>query len=254
MNAFVLRPPVEYVERPVPAERLAGGVVLGVLAAAAFCLACEWIVDRVPSLQVSLIWGVALVVPWALAWETAKRLAIAGHIRRRILMAIAFAAAAWVATAAIQYSTIASDANPLYLLFRQLPLFLIGAAAIAFTLRRVTAPAQRATPGLVAEAIEVAEPCGVRRIALPAIESVHAAGNYVELSASGRRILHRATMQEMEDRLGPHGFARIHRATIVNASAVVHRWRDAEGRTWVRLASGAALEVSRRRVSALRRR
>jgi two-component system LytT family response regulator len=52
------------------------------------------------------------------------------------------------------------------------------------------------------------------------IDWVAAAGNYVELHAGGRTILHRATLGSLEEMLARHGFVRIHRSTLVRQDAI----------------------------------
>lgn len=77
------------------------------------------------------------------------------------------------------------------------------------------------------------------------IESVAAAGNYVELAWHGRTLLHRATLGAVEAELGER-FLRIHRGRLVRRAAIRRIETDKSGDFTVELASGAALRGSRR--------
>lgn len=59
-----------------------------------------------------------------------------------------------------------------------------------------------------------ARPGEVRFVAIASIERVEAFGNYVKLYFDNERILHRATLSEMDDLLDDR-FIRIHRSHIV---------------------------------------
>jgi DNA-binding LytR/AlgR family response regulator len=52
------------------------------------------------------------------------------------------------------------------------------------------------------------------------IEWIAAAGNYVEIHSAGRTILHRAPISGVEAELGPHGFVRVHRSTLVRRDRI----------------------------------
>lgn len=93
---------------------------------------------------------------------------------------------------------------------------------------------------------------GVVALAGERIDYVRAAGNYVELVSNGRPILLRATLHEVEARLAPAGFTRIHRSLLVNAARVARLQRDARKLPAVRLQCGTVLPVGRRYVEAAR--
>ncbi len=68
-------------------------------------------------------------------------------------------------------------------------------------------------------------------------------GNYTELYlADGRRFLSARTLKEYEEMLGPWGFLRVHRNSLVNCSAVSHLQDD-----HLVMKDGFQLEVSRRK-------
>jgi two-component system LytT family response regulator len=77
------------------------------------------------------------------------------------------------------------------------------------------------------------------------IDYVEGAGDYVEFHVGDETHLHRATMQNIEKRLAPHGFQRIHRSMIVNLACVRSLRTDPHGAYYVCLESGARLKLSR---------
>lgn len=113
-----------------------------------------------------------------------------------------------------------------------------------------TAPAPTPAPEAQLDAppapLEVRD--GTRRHFLdPArIDWVEAAGNYVELHGPDGCVLHRASLSQMEARLAPAGFARIHRSRLVRRAAVRTVETTASGDFVVVLADGTRLGGSRR--------
>jgi two-component system, LytTR family, response regulator len=77
------------------------------------------------------------------------------------------------------------------------------------------------------------------------IEWVDAAANYVRMNTRGRGYLLRMTLAEMERRLDPAQFTRIHRSTIVNTARVREIKPDAHGDYDVVLHDGPTLRMSR---------
>lgn len=94
---------------------------------------------------------------------------------------------------------------------------------------------------------------GSRTFQVPAdeIESIEAAGNYVEVHHGDRILLHRATMQAMEDELMPAGFVRIHRSALVRRSTIRTIDVAQSGDFTVELENGRSIRGSRRYRSAL---
>ncbi len=74
---------------------------------------------------------------------------------------------------------------------------------------------------------------------------IEAADNYVKLHTDERSFLVRDTMKELGERLDPRTFARIHRSTIVNLSAIREIRTLASGDCEVHLNGGARLSMSR---------
>jgi two-component system, LytTR family, response regulator len=85
------------------------------------------------------------------------------------------------------------------------------------------------------------------------IDWVEAVGSYVRVHAGEVHRLVRASLTEMEERLAPAGFARIHRSSLVNLSRVREIEHLSHGDACVRLPDGTSLRVSRGRREDLER-
>ncbi len=83
-------------------------------------------------------------------------------------------------------------------------------------------------------------------VAVAEIDWIEAAGNYLKLHAKGGTHLLRATMKEVEGRLDPARFARVHRTAIVNLDRVRYLEPWSHGDQRIVLASGERLTLSRR--------
>jgi len=77
------------------------------------------------------------------------------------------------------------------------------------------------------------------------LEWIEAAGVYVTLHTSGKEILHRASLTDLEARLDPRTFIRIHRSAIVNIEKVSHLEPISHGEFDVVMKSGARTRLSR---------
>ena len=77
------------------------------------------------------------------------------------------------------------------------------------------------------------------------VEWIASAANYVVVHWRDREGLLRETLQTLESRLGPHGFARSHRSTLVNLAKVRELKPLSDGAWRLTLDSGAELVVSR---------
>jgi hypothetical protein len=107
--------------------------------------------------------------------------------------------------------------------------------------------ARSATPLQAAEEEPLLVSLGQRRIPVPtgAIEWLGAAGNYVVVNWEGREGLLRSTLGQLEQRLDPARFARIHRSTIANLAMVESASSLADGSWRLTMKSGAELVASR---------
>jgi len=97
---------------------------------------------------------------------------------------------------------------------------------------------------------------GADRIAIPSgdrmvvvriaeVDWVEASGNYVSLHIGKKAWLLRETIAAMDQRLAAHGFARIHRSTLVNTERVSELRTLANGEFAVLLRDGTELKLSR---------
>jgi two-component system LytT family response regulator len=77
------------------------------------------------------------------------------------------------------------------------------------------------------------------------IEWIESAANYIELHVSGHSHLARMKMGDVEDKLDPAQFVRIHRSTMVNIDYVREVVAESNGEYTVVLADGTSLRMSR---------
>ena len=85
-----------------------------------------------------------------------------------------------------------------------------------------------------------------------AVDWIDAAGNYVRLHAGGAAHLMRCTMGDVEARLDPRHFVRVHRSAIVNLNRITRIEPFTHGEFVVIMADGARLRSSRRYSDRLR--
>lgn len=85
----------------------------------------------------------------------------------------------------------------------------------------------------------------ITRVTIDMIEWIDAAGDYMCLHVEGKTHILRETMKNMEKRLDPEIFQRVHRSTIVNLSRVTELQPTSGGKYQITLESGAKLQVSR---------
>jgi len=84
-------------------------------------------------------------------------------------------------------------------------------------------------------------------VAVADIDWIEASDYYVRLHAGGRSHLLRETLQELEARLDPRRFVRVHRSAMVAVDRVAELRTDAGGRTVLVLRDGTRIPVSRSR-------
>jgi two-component system LytT family response regulator len=77
------------------------------------------------------------------------------------------------------------------------------------------------------------------------VECIEAAGMYVVLHSGGKELMHRSSLTEMEAKLDPRYFVRIHRSAIVNLARVAHLEPMTHGEFEVVLKSGKRVRLSR---------
>lgn len=93
----------------------------------------------------------------------------------------------------------------------------------------------------------------VRIVAVRDVECVLAQGNYVELKVDGRSLLLRETMANIETRLDPKLFVRIHRSRIVRVDLIEQIEIYGAGQYMVRMRSGLRISSGRSYRAALRK-
>lgn len=84
----------------------------------------------------------------------------------------------------------------------------------------------------------------VRLVPVDAVRWATAAGNYVELHTAGGSHLVRMTMKDLEERLDPARFRRIHRSHLVNVDRIEEIRSDGHGSWDVELKGGTVLRMT----------
>jgi two-component system, LytTR family, response regulator len=77
------------------------------------------------------------------------------------------------------------------------------------------------------------------------IDCIEAAGVYVSLHVAGRKLLYRATLHELIDRLDAMRFVRVHRSAVVNIESILQLEARSHGEFDVVLKHGSRTRVSR---------
>jgi two-component system LytT family response regulator len=83
------------------------------------------------------------------------------------------------------------------------------------------------------------------RVEVDTIENIEAAGDYMIISTGDNSLVLRETMKDLERRLDPRKFQRVHRSTIVNLDLVRQVKPHTNGECFLVLESGAEVKVSR---------
>ena len=83
------------------------------------------------------------------------------------------------------------------------------------------------------------------RVEIDSIEHIEAAGDYMVISTGNNSLVLRETMKDLERRLDPRTFQRVHRSTIVNLNQVRQVRPHTNGECFLVLESGAEVKVSR---------
>ena len=83
------------------------------------------------------------------------------------------------------------------------------------------------------------------RVEVDSIEHIEAAGDYMCIYTGDNSLILRETMKDLERRLDPRTFQRVHRSTIVNLDQVRQVKPHTNGECFLVLDSGAEVKVSR---------
>lgn len=225
-----------------------------------------WSGEQGVPFAVSFSWALVTLASWGVfgfaLWSTRRRLA--DYIERAQTRDLAAAAGLVFAIAVVVavFSTVAlkawfGDELRLSYLGRRImtlsPILLLVAVSITAglaALRWRNRAAQRvAAPPGVEDAgkpdwIELPEAPRLR-LRSGDVAVIRTARNYCELEAVGRTFLVRVTAKQLEERLTPLGFARVHRSAIVNLSKVRVVQPEPHGRLNLVMDDGRRLSVSR---------
>lgn len=101
------------------------------------------------------------------------------------------------------------------------------------------------TTGRYEKMINVKDRGQIFRVDVDSIEHVEAAGDYMCIYTGDNSLILRETMKDLERRLDPKNFQRVHRSTIVNLDQVRQVKPHTNGECFLVLESGAEVKVSR---------
>ena len=113
---------------------------------------------------------------------------------------------------------------------------------------------KRETGARYLERIPVESRGKVRFIPVSEIDYILASGPYAELVVGDRKHLIREAMQNLEDRLDPARFFRVHRSTIVQLDRIEALLKSPSGDCDVQLKNGVKIKIARSRREELEKR
>jgi len=93
--------------------------------------------------------------------------------------------------------------------------------------------------------LRVGDGDSVRLVDVAEVDRFEATDKYTTIHAGGQQWLIRLSLKELEQRLDPEVFWRVHRGTLVRVAAIREVRRDVMGRLWLHLGGGAPVAVSR---------
>ncbi len=106
-------------------------------------------------------------------------------------------------------------------------------------------PEQEDTANRYEKLINVKDRGQIFRVDVDSIEHIEAAGDYMCIYTGDNSLILRETMKDLERRLDPRIFQRVHRSTIVNLDQVRQVKPHTNGECFLVLESGAQVKVSR---------
>ncbi|MXO62978.1 LytR/AlgR family response regulator transcription factor [Qipengyuania oceanensis] len=107
------------------------------------------------------------------------------------------------------------------------------------------ADSEAETSGRYEKLINVKDRGQIFRVETDSIEHIEAAGDYMCIYTGDNSLILRETMKDLERRLDPRKFQRVHRSTIVNLDQVRQVKPHTNGECFLVLDSGAEVKVSR---------
>jgi two-component system LytT family response regulator len=106
-------------------------------------------------------------------------------------------------------------------------------------------PDNSPAPGRYEKMINIKDQGQIFRVDVDTIERIDAAGDYMCIQTGDNTLILRETMKDLEKRLDPRRFQRVHRSTIVNLDLVRQVKPHTNGECFLVLDSGAQVKVSR---------
>ncbi len=106
-------------------------------------------------------------------------------------------------------------------------------------------PDESLNAGRFEKLINIKDQGQIFRVDVDTIERIDAAGDYMCIYTGDNTLILRETMKDLEKRLDPRRFQRIHRSTIVNLDLVKQVKPHTNGECFLVLDSGASVKVSR---------
>ena len=106
-------------------------------------------------------------------------------------------------------------------------------------------PSEEESLGRFEKLINVKDRGQIFRVDVDTIEHIEAAGDYMCIYTGDNSLILRETMKDLERRLDPRVFQRVHRSTIVNLDQVRQVRPHTNGECFLVLDSGAEVKVSR---------
>ena len=106
-------------------------------------------------------------------------------------------------------------------------------------------PAEDENAGRYERMINIKDRGQIFRVDVETIEHIEAAGDYMCIYTGDNSLILRETMKDLERRLDPRVFQRVHRSTIVNLDQVHQVKPHTNGECFLVLGSGAEVKVSR---------
>ncbi|MXO65577.1 LytR/AlgR family response regulator transcription factor [Altericroceibacterium endophyticum] len=104
---------------------------------------------------------------------------------------------------------------------------------------------EEASSGRYEKLINIKDRGQIFRVDIDTIEHIEAAGDYMCIYTGDNSLILRETMKDLERRLDPRIFQRVHRSTIVNLNQVRQVRPHTNGECFLVLESGAEVKVSR---------
>jgi LytTr DNA-binding domain-containing protein len=182
-----------------------------------YCFSYSILMQRPDGLGTGLDWALVSLIPWLAAFEAGKRVNYdptgtwkANWWRIAAILAVTAAVSIAMQNWLWEDTQMSWRDVAVALLRRIPPALLISMLLFLIPMLQQKAEDQNAVPSLDGDL-----PLLPRQI-----DWIRASGNYLEIKAGQRLILHRMTMSTAEQLLRRHNFVRVHRSALINAERV----------------------------------